>query len=353
MAKRMVLFNHKGGVSKTTTTFNIGWMLAAKGHKVILVDADPQCNLSGLILGYKGPQEFEDFYQSAQGQNIREGLAPAFESRPQMIAPVACVPVDGIDGLYLLPGHIRLSEYEVTLGIAQELSGSIQALQNLPGSFAYLFDTTAKELDADYVLIDMNPSLGAINQNLLMTSDYFLIPTTPDYFSLMAVHSLSNVFPRWYNWSKKAQSNDILQEAAYPYPKKDPKFLGVVIQNYRPRGGVPAAGFQKWIDEIEKFVSSKLLPTLQENNMAFDYKVYKQAGFTENHYLAQIPDFNTLITLSQDNQTPVFALKDNQLQSAGAVLKDRIKKRKEFYEIFSKLADHILKLTQVEDETSN
>jgi cellulose biosynthesis protein BcsQ len=63
MANRIALFNHKGGVSKTTTTFHIGWMLAAKGHRVVLVDADPQCNLTGLVLGLKGENEFENFYQ--------------------------------------------------------------------------------------------------------------------------------------------------------------------------------------------------------------------------------------------------------------------------------------------------
>jgi len=52
MAKKIALFNHKGGVSKTTTAFNLGWALAANGRRVVLVDADPQCNLTGLILGY-------------------------------------------------------------------------------------------------------------------------------------------------------------------------------------------------------------------------------------------------------------------------------------------------------------
>ena len=51
MAKRIALFNHKGGVSKTTTTFNLGWMLAQMGNRVILVDGDPQSNLTGLVLG--------------------------------------------------------------------------------------------------------------------------------------------------------------------------------------------------------------------------------------------------------------------------------------------------------------
>ena len=77
-SKRIALFNHKGGVSKTTTAFNLGWMLASKGHQVVLVDADPQCNLSGLVLGYKGQTEFESFYENEPQRNIRAGLSACF-----------------------------------------------------------------------------------------------------------------------------------------------------------------------------------------------------------------------------------------------------------------------------------
>ena len=163
MANQVALFNHKGGVSKTTTSFHLGWMLAEQGHRVVLVDADPQCNLSGLVLGFRGESEFEKFYAQETKRNIRAGLAPAFESQPKAIEAVDCVPVDGRDGLFLLPGHIGLSEYEVTLGIAQELSATLQALQNLPGSFAYLLELTAAAHKADIVLIDLNPSLSSIS----------------------------------------------------------------------------------------------------------------------------------------------------------------------------------------------
>ena len=78
MVKRIALFNHKGGVSKTTTTFNLGWMLAQMGHRVILVDGDPQSNLTGLVLGY-GPSELETFYCQEPDQNFKSGLAPAFD----------------------------------------------------------------------------------------------------------------------------------------------------------------------------------------------------------------------------------------------------------------------------------
>ena len=142
MAIQVALFNHKGGVSKTTTAFNLGWTLAEQGHRVVLVDADPQCNLSGLVMGFRGESDFENFYAAETKRNIRAGLTPAFESQPKAIEAVDCLPVKGRDGLFLLPGHIGLSEYEVTLGIAQELSATLQALQNLPGSITFLSPRT-------------------------------------------------------------------------------------------------------------------------------------------------------------------------------------------------------------------
>ena len=61
-AKIIVLFNHKGGVSKTTTTYNLGWMLTQFGKKVLFVDGDPQCNLTELFLH----DHFDDYYVKVQ-----------------------------------------------------------------------------------------------------------------------------------------------------------------------------------------------------------------------------------------------------------------------------------------------
>jgi cellulose biosynthesis protein BcsQ len=346
MAKRIALFNHKGGVSKTTTTFHLGWMLASKGHRVLLVDADPQCNLTGLILGYQGEAEFENFYQQESNRNIRGGLAPAFESQPRAVEAVECLPVPGQAGLFLLPGHIRLSEYEVTLGIAQELSGTIQTLQNLPGSIAYLLEATADRHHADFVLVDMNPSLGSINQNILMTSDYFVVPTSPDYFSVMAIDSLSAVLPRWHSWSVRAKDSPALRTATYPYPGKTPRLLGTIIQKYRPRKGAPTEGFQRWIDAINERVVVRLVPTLAPLGMTLSDATYdKVAGFRPSLCLAQIADFNTLIAKSQEHTTPVFALSDSQMGHVGTVLAGDQQKREEFHDAFSVLADRISALT--------
>lgn len=346
MAQRIALFNHKGGVSKTTTTFHIGWMLASKGHRVVLVDADPQCNLTGLVLGFKGENAFEKFYQTESDRNIRAGLAPAFESQPRAIEAVECLPVNGCEGLFLLPGHIRLSEYEVTLGIAQELSGSIQTLQNLPGALSYLLDITAEKHSADFVLVDMNPSLSSLNQNLLMTSDFFTVPASPDYFSVMAVESLSTVLPRWHAWSKRAKSNPMLQSATYPYPDKNPKFIGTIIQRYRPRKGSPTEGLQKWIETINECIAKQFVPTLEPLKMLLPQKTYKQIPRLLPHFcLAQIADFNTLIAKSQEHNTPVFALTNAQLGHVGVVLAEDQRKRQEFYRVFEELAERVIILT--------
>ena len=343
MAHKIALFNHKGGVSKTTTTFHLGWMLAEKGNTVILADADPQCNLTGLILGNED-DGFEHWYELESERNVKAGLAPAFESLPRLIDPVNCYSVPERDGLFLLPGHIGLSEYEVTLGIAQELSASIQTLKNLPGAPSYLLDKTAEAYNADYVLIDMNPSLSSLNQNLLMTSDYFIVPTTPDYFSVMAINSLANILPKWRAWSHSAGALPILQDAVYPFPGHSPKFLGTIVQNYRPRGGSPARGFQIWIDRINEAVADQLVPKLQNDGMMLPMESYNGSGITK-YCLVTIPDFNTLVAKSQAYQTPVFELNEEQIGLTGPILATTIESRERFKGLFSDLADKVIALT--------
>jgi len=349
MVKRIALFNHKGGVSKTTTTFNLGWMLAQMGHRVILVDGDPQSNLTGLVLGYGGPSELETFYRDEPDRNLQSGLAPAFESRPAPIKPVECFGTPQ-EGLYLLPGHIALAEYEVTLGIAQELSGSIHTLQNLPGSISDLLTKTAKLMRADYILIDMNPSLSAFNQNLLMTSDYFIIPTTPDFYSAMAIDSLAKVIPGWRKWSIRAQKHQLLRNATYPFPNATPRFLGSIIQNYRPRDGRPSSGFQQWIDAINEKVADQLVPALRDFHMTFRDEDYRDAGL-DRFCLAMISDFNSLIAKSQQTRTPVFNLTDEQIDQSGKVLENTQDSQRKFRHLFEQVAKEIVALT--EDAGSN
>jgi len=349
VASVIALFNNKGGVSKTTTCFNLGWMLAERGHRVVMVDADPQCNLTGMVLDLSKADALEDYYTQHPGGNLKEALEPAFRSRPQALAPVDCVAIDGPPGLYLIPGHVELAEDEVSLGIAQQLSESVQALRNLPGSFHHLFQLTAATYGADYVLLDLSSGLGAVNQNLVATADYFLVPTSPDIFSVMAINSLARVLPQWAMWAKRAADIPALSEADYPFPHPRLKFLGVIVQRYRLRSGAPTQGFERYFTQLAESISTNLRPALQQAGLLLPQDLYQEADLDNGIWLASIPDFNTLIADSQKARKPVFTLTQEDVRRVGSVWDQTAPKIEEFRQTFERLAERIEALTITKD----
>lgn len=345
MSQVVAFFNHKGGVSKTTTAFNLAWKLAERGRNVLLVDADPQCNLTGLVLGYSGETELENFYKSNAGQTLADGLRPAFESRPEPLQPLRPFSVPTRPGLSIVPGHIDIAEYETTLGIAQELSGSIYALRNVPGSIIHLLKITADSVGADYIFVDLSPGLGPLNQNLVSVADWFVVPVKPDYFSLMALDSLGRVLPRWRRWAEQAAQLDALRDATYTFPIPQGKLLGTVMQNFTIKRGKPSKAFQEWIDRINNRMDGSVVPTLRKAGMALPEQIYQEAGLEEGHALAVIANFQSLVAKSQKARTPVFALSDSQLAAGGTMLANYQKMRARFEDGFVQLADRVEAVT--------
>lgn len=339
MTKLIALFNHKGGVSKTTTTFNLGWALAQRRNKVLLVDTDPQCNLTGMALSFSGTDDFESFYKEHPNANLYNAVRPAFTGTPEKLVP-AEITKTKLPGLYLLAGHIDLGGFEGELAIAHKLSAAVPLFQNLPGALGHVIRETGEKHSIDFVLLDMSPSIGALNQNLFIHSDYFIVPTSPDYFCLLAINSLAQTLPKWIE-----QATDLRKIQAswtYKIPEKNPQFIGMISQKYRPRSGKPAQAFQKWIDEIVDAVNDVLMPALTKAEMVVDRKRLRQAIPKAPHVeLAQIADFNSLIARSQEYSTAVFALSDTQLEAHGAVLGGFIESRDRFAETFEALAEKV------------
>lgn len=345
MAKIIGLFNHKGGVSKTTTAFNLGWMLAQKAGRVILADFDPQCNLTGMVLGYRGIEDLENTYQTNPANNVRDALAPAFESQPRQIEGADCFQVPGNDNLLLLAGHIGLAEYETTLGIAQELTGSLLALRNLPGAIRFMLDKTAEKYGAQYIIVDMSPSLGPVNQNLLSTSNYFIVPLHPDYFSSMALNSLSRTLPRWKAWADTASKLEVLKTADYPFPESTTQFIGAIVQKYRPKYGKASKAFQRWIDQLVRGLEEELVPSLEKVNLLNSNAFRTRAGIEPWRPIMEVADFNSLIAESQEHQVPVYALTADLLKQGGAVWDQTEASMAVFRKAFDECADKVLALT--------
>ncbi|MCY4055953.1 MAG: hypothetical protein OXF67_08890, partial [Cyanobacteria bacterium MAG CAR4_bin_6] len=168
------------------------------------------------------------------------------------------------------------------------------------------------------------------------------IPTVPDCYSVMAIDSLTRVIPKWNTWSSKAQELPILREATYPFPKVKPKFLGTIIQKYRPRAGSPTQGFREWINQINKKVTKGLYPALKKIDMTLPDSAY---GGMDKYCLASIPDFNNLIARSQEAQKPVYALDDTDIGHSGVVLERDKESKARFGEIFSDLGKKVIQLT--------
>ena len=335
------LFNHKGGVSKTTTAFNLGWALADRGRRVLIVDGDPQCNLTGTVLGFDGISDFTDFYKNHPNANISDGLNPIFKGSGTGLKP-AIVTKTPHKNMFLLAGNIDLAENETQISVALSTSAAIPALQNIPGAVTALLRLTAQENKIDAVIVDMSPSVGALNQCFLMGSDYFIVPTSPDYYCNQAVSSLSRVLPRWNIGVSQFRNMSLV----HPFPASPPKFCGIISQRYRPRSGNPAHSFQQWIDVIKETVLKEFVPVLAQNGMALSVSEFNASSPSDTPYnLINIADFNSLIAQSQKHSVPVFALTDAQIEQSGFILATMKDSRDEFRKSFTALANTIEVMT--------
>ncbi|HVN61915.1 MAG TPA: ParA family protein, partial [Gaiellaceae bacterium] len=112
-AHRLTIFNHKGGVGKTTLTMNLGAALSELGRRVLLVDSDPQCNLTSYLVDPEVVDDLLDHSDAADGRTVWSAVKPLSEALGGVtkVEPIE----SGIEGVYLVPGDIRLSEFESDL----------------------------------------------------------------------------------------------------------------------------------------------------------------------------------------------------------------------------------------------
>lgn len=177
-----------------------------------------------------------------------------------------------------------------------------------------------------------------------MGSDYFIVPTSPDYYCNQAISSLARVLPRWNMAVAQFRSKNLL----YPFPAQPPKFCGIISQRYRPRLGNPARSFQEWIDIIKDTVLRELVPALTANAMCISVADFNASEPADTPYnLANIADFNSLIAQSQKHSTPIYALSDTQLEQVGVVLENMKTSRDNFAETFDALANSVEEITGI------
>ncbi|MDR0612686.1 MAG: AAA family ATPase [Dysgonamonadaceae bacterium] len=214
-------------------------------------------------------------------------------------------------------------------------------MKNLPGSIYYLLRETAEELKIDYILVDLNPSLSALNQDFIISSDYFIIPLSTDYFSLMAIESIDRVLPQWEHWAKNARK--VFNDSIYPLPKQTPKFLGYTNNDFTTNKNKPAKAYTEMFDKIKKTVTDELAPNLKVQDMLLSPDKYPNG-----YCLANTGYFQTLQARYQEFGVPVFALSNQQIDNTGKLLQDLNNRQRVFDDEYSNFADKVLKITSDE-----
>ena len=349
MVKIISLFNHKGGVSKTTTSFNIGWSLAKKGLKVLLVDADPQSNLTSLALSLPDDAAFEALYMRKDSNDIFS-LVNKFRTTMRMEISssdsISNIVPTKQENLFILPGHLQIEEFstQITLALSLAQTPQFEMMRNIPGYLNFALRRIAEIHKIDYIIVDMAPSLSGLNEALLMSSDYFIAPCSPDFFSEIAIKNLSKFIPEWYKETSGFKSD-------YPLPSK-PLFIGVIQQNFRPRNNQPTQSFQKWIERVRVATVQYLVPELSKIGLAINERTFSSIIKKQNPYdIALIPNFNSLIATSQTVNKPVFELTSGDLRSCSNIFGKSLEITQEsvenFKKTFSDLAENIIELTKV------
>jgi cellulose biosynthesis protein BcsQ len=182
-----VFFNNKGGVGKTTLTFNIAHLLAGRGVRVVVLDFDPQCNISAIFLDEL--RLFEIWEDARSNGTVTGCLEPVRRGKGDVLPPR----LERIaDGLWLLPGHLALSRFEQTLAeeFAKTLATDNDRALDVTTSLDLLSNLAAEQVAADIMIMDLGPSLGALNRAALLACDHVVLPVAPDLFSLQGLRNV-------------------------------------------------------------------------------------------------------------------------------------------------------------------
>lgn len=287
-APRIALFNHKGGVGKTTLTVNVASAMARRKKRVLLVDSDPQCNLTSYLLANDVVDRLLDESDDESGRTVWSALKPIADS----MGKVGTIePYETAGGLLLLAGDVRLAEFE------QELHTIwMEAFNRRPRGFrgstalSSLVDQVAREYEVDVVFYDSGPNIGALNRVILLDCEAFAIPAACDLFSIRATKTLGKTLVDWIKGWRTL--SELAPDHFYLMPGK-PGLLGYIPQRFKMYGGAPANDFARYLPQLDRGVKEDVAELLRRA----DPQLVAQAVAPLK--IGEIKDFGTLVNKAE------------------------------------------------------
>ncbi len=289
----IAFFNNKGGVGKTSLVYHVAWMLAELGYRVLAVDLDPQSNLSIMALD---EERLEALWPDvAHRETLFGAVEPLFggtgDIRPAHIEPLS-------DALGLIVGDLALSRIEDDLSTEWPrcLEGRERAFR-VTTSFWRVMKEAAWRHQADVLLIDVGPNLGAINRAALVAASHVVVPVAPDLFSLQGLKNLGPTLRLWRDtW---LQARPKASASLGEQPGGEMAAVGYVLMQHAERLGRPTKAYAKWQARLPHAYRESVLD--------------EQAGPTgptpDPQQIQRIKHYRSLMPMAMESRKPMFALR--------------------------------------------
>jgi len=196
----IAFFNNKGGVGKTSLVYHIAWMFSDLNLRVLAADLDPQSNLSAAFLD---EGRLEELWPENEHTSTIYGAIRPLQRGIGDISPPRLEKIN--DRLALVPGDMSLSAFEDDLSqVWPKCLDKDERSFRVMSAFWRILQQGAEDRQAQVVLMDLGPNLGAINRAALIASDYVVVPLGPDLFSLQGLHNLGPTLRVWRKgWSER------------------------------------------------------------------------------------------------------------------------------------------------------
>lgn len=285
-------FNNNGGVGKTTLVYHLASMAAELGVKVLAVDLDPQANLTAACIDAERVERLWD--------EPRETIFGAISPLLSGTGDVKHVDAQQVSSnLSLLAGDLRFASAEQEF--AQQWPNAADRQERafrVLSAPARAIRESARFVGADVVLIDVGPSLGAINRVAMSTSDFVVVPLAPDLYSIQGLRNLGPSLRTWRaEWSERRERNPAT-DLWIPEGAMTP--AGYVVLQNSVRVDRAVGAYDRWIRRIPPEYTESVLGEPVVGNVLAE---------ADEHCLGLVKHFHSLIPMAQEARKPVFTLR--------------------------------------------
>lgn len=325
----ITFFNNKGGVGKTSLVYHMAWLESRMGKRVLAVDLDPQANLTASFLD---EEELEWVLSTDHISTIYTALLPLKKG----IGDVANPSIKEVsNNLCLLPGDLSLSSFEDDLSEVWSkcLDGDERAFR-VTSAFWRVIQKAARQCSADLVLVDLGPNLGAINRAAMISSDFVVVPLSPDLYSLQGLKNLGPTLRGWRKqWKARLESNPN-ESLTLPAGNMEP--IGYVILQHSVRLDRPVKAYDRWLARIPETYAQMVQSANPASTNAMD----------DPNCIGFLKHYRSLMPMAQEARKPLFELRAAD-GAIGAHARAVQAAKKDFENIASKI------LLKIGDSTSS